>query len=70
MTDIIQNADETNWVILITDGFLEVGVGQWLASERQMEIITSSRDDAVARAAVLGYVVPDEDTIREIDFHA
>lgn len=65
MADIIQNADKTNYVILITDGvadgFLEVGVGQWLASERQMEIITSSREEAVARAAVLGYVVPDEE---------
>jgi hypothetical protein len=65
MADIIQSADKTNWVILITDGvadgFLEVGVGQWLASERDLEIITSSRDDAVARAAVLGYVVPDGD---------
>lgn len=65
MADIIQNADKTNYVILITDGvadgFLEVGVGQWLASERDLEIITSSRDDAVARAAVLGYVVPDGD---------
>jgi hypothetical protein len=65
MTDIIQNADKTSYVILITDGVadgvLEVGVGQWLASERQMEIITSSREEAVARAAVLGYVVPDEE---------
>ena len=65
MTDIIQNADKTSYVILITDGVadgvLEVGVGQWLASERQMEIITSSREEAVARAAVLGYVGPDEE---------
>jgi hypothetical protein len=65
MADIIQNADKTNYVILITDGvadgFLEVGVGQWLASERDLEIITSSRDDAVARASALGYVVPDEE---------
>ena len=63
MADIIQNADKTNWVILITDGvadgFIEVGEGQWLATERDVEIITSSRTDAVNRAFVLGYEVPE-----------
>ncbi len=63
MDDIIQDATGTNWVILITDGvadgFIEVGEGQWLATERDVEIITSSRADAVNRAAVLGFVVPD-----------
>ncbi len=64
MADIIQNADKTNWVILITDGeadgFIEVGEGQWLATERDVEIITSSRADAVNRAAILGFDVPDD----------
>lgn len=61
MDDIIQNATTTNWVILITDGvadgFIEVGEGQWLATERDVEIITSSRADAVNRASVLGLTV-------------
>ena len=64
MADIIQNADKTNWVILITDGvadgFIEVDEGQWLATERDVEIITSSRADAVNRASVLGLTVEPE----------